>query len=316
MKPVKSTKIVLAAAAGLALALPAAAQQVTLMTGPQGGSWVPLGGALKHMWEKAVPGLQIQQTPGAGIANVRGVDEGKAQIGFANSSTTVDGLAGRAPYPKKVTKVCQVANLYPQYFQVAALADAKVNSYADLKGKTLVTQPKGNTAEALTAEILKLNGLSYQSLAKANFQASYTDAVALMKDGHAQVMTLGTTAPASAVMDLASARDMKLVPVDDKTMDALRKENPGYQKLTIKAGTYPKQDKDVPVIGYSTHIVAACDLPEDAVYKMTKAMAENVDAMAAVVKPIGGLTPKAMAADIGIPLHKGAAKFYKEAGAI
>ena len=171
MKPVKSTKIILAVAAGLALALPAAAQQVTMMTGPQGGSWVPLGGALKFMWEKAVPGLQIQQTPGAGIANVRGVDEGKAQIGFANSSTTVDGLAGRPPYPKKVTKVCQVANLYPQYFQVAALADAKIDSYADLKGKALVTQPKGNTAEALTAEILKLNGLSYQSLSKANFQA-------------------------------------------------------------------------------------------------------------------------------------------------
>ena len=49
---------------------------------------------------------------------------------------------------------------------------------------------------------------------------------------------------------------------------------------------------------------------------MTKAMAQNVEAMAAVVKPIGGLTPKTMAADIGVPLHKGAAKFYKEVGAI
>jgi TRAP transporter TAXI family solute receptor len=286
------------------------------MTGPQGGSWIPLGGALKHMWEQAVPGLEIQQTPGAGVANVRGVDEGKAQVGFGNSSSTVDGIAGRAPYPKKVTHVCQIANLYPQYFQVAALADAKVNSYADLKGKTLVTQPKGNTAEVLTDTILKLNGLSYQSLAKANFQASYTDAVSMMKDGHAEVMTLGTTAPASAVMDLASARDMKLIPVDDKTMAALQKENPGYQKLVIKAGTYPKQDKDVPVIGYSTHIIVSCDLPEDTVYKMTKAMAANVPAMAAVVKPITGLTPKDMAADIGVPLHKGAAKFYKEVGAI
>lgn len=316
MKLVNATRIAAAIAVGLGFALPAAAQQVTFMTGPQGGSWVPLGGALKHMWEQAVPGLQIQQTPGAGIANVRGVDEGKAQIGFANSSTTVDGIAGRAPYPKKVSKVCQIANLYPQYFQVAALADSKISSYADLKGKTLVTQPKGNTAEALTAEILKLNGMSYQSLAKANFQASYTDAVALMKDGHAQVMTLGTTAPASAVMDLASARDMMLVPVDEKTMGALQKENPGYQRLTIKAGTYPKQDKDVPVIGYSTHVIVACELSEDTVYKMTKAMAQNVEAMTAVVKPIGGLTPKAMAADIGVPLHKGAAKYYKEVGAI
>jgi uncharacterized protein len=297
-------------------AVPVAAQQVTMMTGPQGGSWVPLGGALKGMWEKAVPGLSIQQQPGAGIANVRGVDEGKAQIGFANSSTTVDGIAGRAPYPKQVKNVCQVANLYPQYFQVVASADAKVTSFADFKGKSLVTQPKGNTAEILTAMVLEINGMNYQSLAKANFQAAYTDAVSLMKDGHAQIFTLGTTAPASAIMDLASARDVKLVPVDDKTMSALQKANPGYNKLVIKAGTYPKQDADVPVIGYSTHIVAACDLPEDTVYKMTKAMAENVDAMAAVVKPIAGLTPKDMALDIGVPLHKGAAKFYKEKGAI
>ena len=216
-----------------ALAFPAAAQQVTFMTGPQGGSWIPLGGALKGMWEKEVPGLAIQQTPGAGIANVRGVDEGKAQIGFANSSTTVDGIAGRPPYPKQVKNVCQVANLYPQYFQVVASADAKVNSFADFKGKSLVTQPKGNTAEILTAMVLEINGMTYQSLSKTNFQAAYTDAVSMMKDGHAEVFTLGTTSPASAIMDLASARDIDLVPVDDKTMSELNKMNPGYHKLVI-----------------------------------------------------------------------------------
>ncbi len=301
---------------GALVTAPVAAQQVTFMTGPQGGSWIPLGGALKGMWEKAVPGLAITQTPGAGIANIRGVDEGKAQIGLANSSTTVDGLEGRKPYPKKVTKVCQVANLYPQYFQVVALKDAGITSFKDLKGKSLVTQPKGNTAEILTDTVLQLNGMSYQSLARANFQAAYTDAVSLMKDGHAQVFTLGTTAPASAVMDLASARDVQLVAVDDETMGKLKKMNPGYNKLIIKAGTYPKQDRDVPVIGYSTHIVASCDLPEQTVYQMTKTMASNVDSMAAVVKAISGITPKEMALDIGVPFHKGAAKFYKEAGAM
>ena len=94
----KVQKTLIAAAVALAAA-PAAAQQVTFMTGPQGGSWIPLGGALKGMWEKAVPGLSITQTPGAGIANVRGIDEGKAQIGLANSNTTVDGIDGRPPYP-------------------------------------------------------------------------------------------------------------------------------------------------------------------------------------------------------------------------
>jgi TRAP transporter TAXI family solute receptor len=314
MKPFH--RLVVAAFAGAAFALPAAAQQVTFMTGPQGGSWIPLGGALKGLWEKEIPGLQIQQTPGAGIANVRGVDEGKAQIGIANSATTVDGLEGRKPYPGKVTHVCQVANLYPQYFQVVALADAKIASFKDLNGKVLVTQPKGNTAEILTATVLELNGMNYQSLSKVNFQAGYTDAVSLMKDGHAQVFTLGTTAPASAVMDLASARDVHLVPVDDHTMAALKKMNPGYNKLIIKAGTYPKQDKDVAAIGYSTHIVARCDLPEDTVYKMTKVMAQHVSDMAAIVKSIEGVTAKDMAIDIGVPFHKGAAKYYKEVGAL
>ena len=309
-------RFIVFAAAAAAFALPAHAQQVTFMTGPQGGSWIPLGGALKGMWEKEIHGLKITQQPGAGIANVRGVDEGKAQIGIANSNTTVLGVQGGKPYPKKVTNVCQVANLYPQYFQVVALADANINSFADLKGKSLVTQPKGNTSELLTDQVLKLNGMTYQSLAKVNFQAGYTDGVSLMKDGHAQVFTLGTTAPASAVMDLASARDVHLVPVDDKTYATVKKANLGYNKLIIKAGTYPKQDKDVPVIGYSTHVIVACDLPEEVVYKMTKTMAAHVSDLAAIVKSIGGVTPKDMALDIGVPLHKGAAKFYKEVGAM
>ena len=316
MQASKYLTLSFAVAGALALSLPVAAQQVTLMTGPQGGVWVPLGGQLKSMWERAIPGLDVTATPGAGIANVRGVDEGKAQIGFGNSSTSVDGLEGRAPYPKKTTKVCQLANLYPQYFQVVALADAKVNSFADLKGKSVVTQSKGNTGELLTEVILKLNGMNYQSLSRINYQASYTDAVSMMKDGHAQVFTLGTTVPASSVMDLASARDIKMVPVDDKTMSELRKANPGYLKLTVKAGTYPKQDRDVDMIGYSAHLVVACDLPDAMVYTMAKTVAANVESMSSVNKAMVGLTPKMMAADIGVPFHKGAIKFYKEAGAM
>jgi TRAP transporter TAXI family solute receptor len=305
----------LIAAAFAAFAAPVAAQQVTFMTGPQGGSWIPLGGALKGMWEKAVPGLQITQTPGAGIANVRGVDEDKAQIGFGNTITTVDGIEGRPPYPKKVTKVCQLANLYPQYFQVVVLASAKVNTVADLKGRPIVVQPKGNTAELVTQHILQVHGLTYSQV-KASFQASYTDAVDLMKDGHAQAFTLGTTVPASSVMDLASARDIKLIGIDDKIFADMKKINPGYSKSTIPPNTYPKQEKPVDVIGYATHIVVSCDLPEQTVYTMVKTMATNVNDMAAVNKAISGLTPKMMAEDIGVPFHRGAEKFYKEAKAM
>ena len=86
MKTVMRT--LLAAVATLALGGAAAAQQaqtMRLMTGPQGGVWVPLGGQLKDMWEKAIPGLSVTSMPGAGIANVRGIEEGKTEVGFGNS---------------------------------------------------------------------------------------------------------------------------------------------------------------------------------------------------------------------------------------
>lgn len=302
-------------AASLVLSLGAHAQQIRLMTGPQGGVWVPLGGALKNMWEKALPGLQVQPLPGAGIANIRGVDEGKADIGFGNSISTVDGLNGVAPFPQKVTKVCQLANLYPQYFQVVVLADSKINSVADMKGKPVAVQPRGNTAEVITQHILQVNGMSYKDV-KPSFVNSYTDAASMLKDGHAQVFTLGTTIPASSVMDVASGRDVKLLGVDDKTVAAMRKINAGYNKITVPANTYPKQDKPVEVIGYSAHLVAACSLPEQQVYTMVKTMAANLGDLVVINKAMDGLTPKMMAQDIGVPFHPGAVKFYKEVGAM
>ncbi len=293
----------------------ASAETLRLMTGPQGGVWVPLGGALKGIWEKALPGVTVQTLPGAGIANVRGVDEGKAEIGFGNTISTVDGYNGVAPFPKKTENVCNLATLYPQYFQIVVLADAGIKSVADLKGKSLAAQTRGNTAEIVTQHVLQVFGLSYNDL-KVNFMASYNDAVSLLKDGHAQAFTLGTTIPSGAVMDLASARDIELLPLDDAKIADLRKINPGYAAVTIPAGTYPKQAKDVQAVGYATHLVVSCKLPEAQVTKMLESVVANMSDLVAVNKAIQGLTPKAMAQDIGVPFHPGAVAFYKAQGAL
>jgi TRAP transporter TAXI family solute receptor len=304
-----------AAVAALSLAAgdPATAENYRMMTGPQGGVWVPLGGALKNMWEKAIPGVTVQTLPGAGIANVRGIDEDKAEIGFGNSISTVDGVNGDPPFPRKTANVCNLANLYPQYFQVVALADAKINSIKDLKGKSIAIQPRGNTAEQATRQILEVNGLKYEDM-KVSFM-SYTDAVSLLKDGHAQVFTAGTTIPSSAVMDLAAARDIKLIDLAD-SVEGMRKLNKGYEPVTLPANTYAKQDKPVTKIGYAAHLIVSCKLKEDHVYAMVKAVAAGMKDLAVMNKPMESVTPKMMAEDIGVPLHPGARKFYREAGAL
>jgi uncharacterized protein len=298
---------------GLALvvATPVTAAQVKMMTGPQGGSWVPLGGQLKDMWEKAVPGLQVQALPGAGIANVRGVDEGKADIGFGNSISTVDGVHGKGAFKKPTANVCNIATLYPQYYQLVVAADSGINKIADLKGKAITTQQRGNTGEQITRQLLEVNGLTYKDL-KVSF-VGYSDSVNQMKDGHAVAFGLGTQVPAGAIMDLAASRPIKLLD-QSASYEGMRKLNPGYTPLTIPKGSYPGQDKDVKVVGYATHIFVSCKLPADEVYTMTKTLVDNTKTLASIAKAIGGQKLSDLAVDIGVPFHPGAAKYYKEHG--
>ena len=291
----------------------AQAQQVRLMTGPQGGSWYPLGGAISNIADRA--GIKVQVLPGAGIANVLAVDRSRADMGFGNSISTVDGVAGRAPFEQPTKNVCNVATLYPQYFQVVANASANINSLADLKGKPIAVQPRGNTAEFITQQTLQVYGMSYKDMSRIS-HVSYSDAVSLMKDNNAQAFTLGTTVPASSIMDLASARDIKIVSIPEDKYQAMRKLNPGYTKLVIPANSYPKQTAAVPTIGYATHLIARCDLDAEVVYKVLKGMVENQADLVAIANAMTGLTPKLMAEDIGVPLHKGAARYYKEVGAL
>lgn len=306
-----TTILILTAALGAAPLASAHAADMRLMTGPQGGVWVPLGGQLKDIWERAVPGLNVTAMPGAGIANVRAIEENKAEIGFGNSISTVDGLAGNAPFTKKHANICNIATLYPQYFQMVVPADAGINSVKDLKGKAITTQPRGNTGELITGQLLKVHGMSYSDV-KVSF-VSYSDSVQQMQDGQASAFSLGTAIPSGAVMDLASARAIKLLDLS-ADLDGMKKLNPGYTLVTVPKATYPKQDTDVKVIGYATHLVASCKLPAEQIYAMTKSIADNVPALAATSNALAGLTVPQMAQDIGVPFHPGAAKFYKEKG--
>lgn len=312
MNTIRFGRLCAAGLAALLLSTPAAAQLIRIMSGPQGGSWYPLAGAIQGIVQKEIPGTNVQVAPGAGISNVLGVQNNKAEMGFGNSVSSYDGVMGNDPFKQKTDNVCQVATLYFQYFHFVALADAGINTVADAAGKILTTQQKGNTGEQMTRDVLRVYGLDYSKLRKVNF-GSYTDSVAQLKDGHAQIFSLITTVPASAVMDLGSARGIKVIAVPEDKLKALQKINKGYDKRIIKGGTYAKNDKDVQTIGTWTHLMMRCSTPEDLVYKITKALAQNTDNLGNVVAAVKGLTVKELAIDVGVPYHPGARKFYREA---
>ena len=304
---------ILGSVVSIAAAAPAISQEFVLSSGSQGGSWYPLAGAIKAAAEKANPDLSITVQPGAGVANVVGVDAGKFPIAFANTISTVDALSGKPPFRKAVSNVCNLGTLYPQWFQIVARDDANVASVADFKGKRLTTQQNGNTGEFLTRSLLNAVGLSYDDMANVS-HVSYSDSVNQMKDGHADIFTLGTALPAGAVMDVATSRDIEMVPITDEIFDHFKSQNAAFIRRTIKQDSYPNLSADVDAITYGTHMIAACDYDGDVVKTILAAVADNLQSLSAVNKSMATLSLEDMSADIGVPLHPAAKEFYAERG--
>lgn len=282
-----------------------------MMTGPMGGSWYPLGGAIADAVQKEIPGVTLSVSPGGGVGNVEGIELGKCDIGFSNSSSGVDAVYGRPPFKKKMENMRQLANLYPQYFQIVVMEDSGIKSVADLKGKRICPGPKGHTGEFAAQQVLEIYGLSYKDMSKVH-HVQYSDSVALMKDGHADAWMLCTTIPQSSIIDLASSRKIRLISLPDDKIRAMQKINAGYLRRDIPKGTYPGVNYDVHGFGFWTHLIISAKLPDDLVYKITKTLVNGLPRFADVVKDMKGVSAKDLALDLGIPYHPGALKYYKE----
>lgn len=306
--------LALAGSLGMAAA-PAVAEDIVFMTGPAGGSWYPLGGAIKNILEAEIPGMNVTIRPGAGLINLKGVSEGKAHMGFSLVMSAVDALNGKEPFEEKLGDVCNLGSLYNNFLQIPT-TDFSFNSAADLKGKTLVTLPRGNTTELGARALLKAAGLGYDDMSKVNF-ASISDGVNMLKDGQADVMMTITSVPNGSLLDLTNSRKIKFLSITDEQFAAMKKENAGWGRLTIPANSYPNQTEPVEIAGFPAHLIVNCStVSEESAYNMTKALINRGQELGAIVKTLSTITAKEMANDIGVPLHPGSAKAYKEAGAL
>jgi hypothetical protein len=308
--------IAAACAVSVLAAQPAQAQQtrLTYFTGPTGGSWIPIGGAFKSIWEKAIPGLSIENRPGAGLINMKAIEEDKAQIGMGNMISTVDALKGVGQgITKPYVNVCHLANIYPQVQQITVRADQGINSIADLKGKSVGTLPRGNTTEVVASWIMEAAGVSYKDTAKMNF-VSIADQANMFKDGQISASLIISTMPTGGIMDMANSRPIKMLDVTDDIFAKLVAKNSGFSRITIPKSTYPGMDRDNLTVQFPAHVIVSCKLPDELVYQMAKAMTEALPELASVNAVFKGATVADFGAKVAVKVHPGAARYFKERG--
>lgn len=290
----------------------AAKTKILIVSAGMGGTWYPLGGALAFVINKSIPGTVASVTTGGSISNLMNVESGRAQIGLSNSNTVADALKGVEDFKGKPVKNVRVlASLFTGYLHVGVSAGSEITSIDQIRGKVAAVPKKGNNAEKLFRVALDGYGMTYKDLKRVN-HVSYTDGADLIRDGHADVIGVLGPFPFPALNDLAKAKGLKLLPIDQAHMQKMLQKYPGIFEETIPAGIYKGTDYPTRVIGAGTFLITGADMPEELVYQITKAFFANKKDFVAITKLMEGVTVQSAAKTHGTPLHPGAERFYRE----
>jgi TRAP transporter TAXI family solute receptor len=314
-----SIAIALALCVGLTVHVSAANRVfLTLATGSPGGVYYPLGGGMAVAIEKTVGDMRCAaESTGASVENCRLVGSGDSDMGMVMGSVAYKALSGQEPFEKKFNLVA-LFQMYPAPEHIVTTAASGIKSIADLKGKKVSIDVPGSGCSTMATVILQEAGFDLKKdVTIANL--SQTESVQALKDGVVDAAFFNFAYPGSAVMDLASTREVVLIPLQQDLADKIIKKNPYYLKITIPAKTYSGVNNDVLCLGDSNILIANKKMKEDIAYKVVKAIFSNVnEGKYALINihPIAAQLTPANAVNSPIALHPGAKKYFKEVGAL
>ena len=289
--------------AAIAAPTPAAAQFVTFRfaAGQEGGVWMALAAALKPIWENNLSTAAIQWMPGDAASNVTAIEDGDADLALGNSMTTADAIEGRAPFKKKHTNVCQLAVLYLHALHVLASPESKIETIADMKGKTVAVPAKGEAGEVVAQQILNANGVG-GNLVKT-VAATTAEALKLLREGKVDAAMVGDGVPAADITKIASEKDIVVVGVPADKISTLEQSNMGFLTATLQPGTYPKQQNEALAAGFGVQLLAPCNMLDRRAFNLTRVLVESLSQLTSVEKSIEDTDKGLMGADFGTPPH-------------
>jgi TRAP transporter TAXI family solute receptor len=282
-------------------------QQLTLWSGIAAG----FTNDLIKRFNGALPQTHINlQTAAGGVVVVSAIDGGKGQLGLAQSDVVYlayrRGIE-RNQYPHKNLRA--IAVLWINTFYVLVRSDSRFRSIEDLKGKRVGIIRPGTSGEFSTRILLGAHGMSYADV-RPIFEPT-DDLVPKLGAGEIDaVFSANPLMPASA-QALNQTVPLRLLPIGRTVTNRLRGSYPFLRPVTVAATQLPGQSGPIETLGAEWLLVCRGDLPEDLVYQLTRAFFEQLPALARDHGEAALIDPE-QAPAAPIPLHAGAARYYRE----
>lgn len=294
-----------------------------LNTASTGGTYHPVGTAIATLSKvKLLPSEKFSLTAvnsaGSG-ANVQALAAGTAQFAILQGLFGSYAATGTGPVSEPQTNMRSVSMLWQNVEQFILSNDlvtgGTVSDMMAAKGKT-IAMGKENSGTLGSNEVL-MSGLGVDFANDFEFvYAGYGPSVDAMSNGQVVAAGIPSGPPTSAVTKLMSTNGGKFTLLS-VTEDEAAKMDGGrnlWTPYTIEAGTYPGQTEAVTTIAQPNFLAVNGDVDENHVYLLTKTLYENLPFLQAIHPATKAMSVEAAMAGLPVPLHPGAARYYKEVG--
>jgi len=285
--------------------------------GPVGGTYIYFSNAMSSMLNKAYPDQMEVASEGSGgsTANLKRAHTGDVDFGIAYMGDCWLGRQGKLPEDTNAyTNVRSVAYLYGAPAHLVTRKEDGFKSAMDLKGKRVAVGNAGSGAAAAAERFFTSLGI-WDQMDKQFL--GYSPAAAALNDGKLDAFWVFVGYPNSSVIEAATRDDIHLVNVDeDAKKSSFYTDYPFYAPTEIPAGTYSGQTEPVKTFMDSSYWIAGAHVPDELVYLAVKAVfsPDGLKTLVAAHSSAKEMSVKDGLLGTAIPVHPGAAKFWKESG--
>ncbi|MER7335793.1 MULTISPECIES: TAXI family TRAP transporter solute-binding subunit [unclassified Micromonospora] len=286
--------------------------RIFLATGNTTGVYYQLGGGYADVISRHLPGYEARAEPtGASVDNINRLVSGDMEIAFSLADTAADAVQGRGAFEGQPQPVRALARVYSNYTHVIVRADAKITALSGLRGKRVSTgSPKSGT-DVIAGRLLTAAGLDPdRDVRRATL--SLPETVKRMRAGTLDAMFFSGGLPTPGIADLLSSAPgtFALLPIADLIEPLGTRHGPVYTTAELPKEVYGTKTA-TPTVTVANVILVGADMPDQLAYDLTRLLFTYQADLVGVHPEGGNFTRQSAAGTNPIPLHPGAARFYR-----
>ncbi len=294
-----------------------------LTTATTGGTYYPVGVALATITKAQLfdtDGISLSAISSAGsLENIKLMRDNQAQFALLQGIFAAWAWNGEGPISRPQPWLRSVGAMWQNTDHFVLLteltSDGTIMDLARLDGQRFVLGARNSGAQWSGDHILRSLGIDYENRVSLAYMG-YGPTANAIQDGTIVGMNVPAGVPVAGITRAFAMKgeDLTLLSFSDEQLDRVNRRYPLWSRYVIPAGTYPNQDDAVPSIAHPNVLAVRADVPDETVYKITRAIFDNLAALHEIHKATREVTLETALTGLGAPLHPGAARYYREQG--